>query len=243
MPDGQARADNFTVPDRLPRTASATAQLKPRVALDNFDRSSRPIPKPAPLVPVPDFWEAKLSNGVDVIGARSSEIPLVTLRLSFEGGHLLDDADKYGLAALTATMMNEGTEKLSAEQFEIELDKLGSRISVGAGSDSTDITLVSLTDKLDATLALLEQRLFESKFTEEDLTRLRQQEIEGLEADKKQPSSIASNVYRKLLYGEAHPFSVSSSGTKESLEAITLTDIEHFSHANLNSGTSKNDSS
>jgi zinc protease len=237
MPDGQARPDNFTLPAPLPRTASATTNLEPRKANETFDRSVRPTPKPAPLVPVPDFWKTNLQNGVEVIGTLSDEIPLVTIRLSFDGGHLLDDPELHGLANLTAIMMNEGTEKLSAEQFEIELDKLGSRISVGAGRDNTDITLVSLKDNLDATLDLLEQRLFESKFTDDDLTRLRQQEIEGLEANKKQPSSIANDVYRTLLYGKGHQLAVSANGTQQTLEKITLADIERFSKANLNSAS------
>ncbi len=237
MSDGQAKPDNYELPAPLPRTASSTSNLKPRQVKENFDRSVRPGSKPAPLVPVPDFWTTKLDSGVEIIGTRSDEIPLVTLRLSFEGGHLLDDPRKHGLASLTAAMMNEGTEQLSAEEFEIELQKLGSRISVGAGTTSTGITLVSLKDKLDATLALLEQRIFESKFTEEELTRLRQQEIENLEANKKQPSSIASDVYRQLLYGEGHQLAVSASGTKETLENIELGDIVSFSKANLNSET------
>lgn len=235
MTDGLARPDNFELPGPLPRTASNTDSLQVREAIDNFDRSARPKPKAAPLVPVPDFWRAELANKVEVIGTRSDEIPLVTIRLDFEGGHLLDDPNLHGLASLTASMMNEGTEKLSAEEFEIELDKLGSQISVGAGRDNTRITLVSLRDRLDATLDLLEQRVYQSKFTEDDLTRLRQQEIEALEANKKQPSGIAGDVYRQLLYGPGHQLAVSSNGSKETLERITLADIERFSKANLNS--------
>ncbi len=232
-PEGQAKPDNFTIPDRLERDESATSDLEPRLAVDDFDRSVRPVPGPTPLVPVPDFWQAKLESGVQVIGTETKEVPMVTIQLDFDGGHLLNEASHYGLASLTASMMNEGTSTKTAEEFEIELQKLGSRISVGSGREGTGITMVSLSDRLDETLALLEERLFNSKFTEEDLNRIRQQEIESLEANKKQPSSIAADVYSKLLYGEGHSFSVSSTGTKETLEGITLADIEAFSENSL----------
>src|SRR5690606_10855003 len=115
---------------------------------------------------------------------------------------------KYGLASLTAALMNEGTDNYSAEEFEIELQKLGSRIGVSSGNEATVITVQSLLRNVDATLALLEERLFRSAFTQADLDRLRQQYIESLEAEKEQPSSIAANVYRKLIYGNEHAFSV-----------------------------------
>ena len=232
-PDGQAQPDNYSIPERLSRLESANDNLEERTVASSFDRSVKPEAGPSPLVIMPDYWETTLDNGIDVIGALSTEIPMVNIRLSFEGGHLLESADKYGLASLTASMMDEGTERYSAEEFEIELDKLGSSIFVTAGSQATTISMRSLSRNLDATLDLLEERLFASVFTEEDLTRLRQQQIESIEADKEQPSTIAPNIYRELLYGEAHPFAVPATGEIDTLQNISLEDIETFRRQSL----------
>ncbi len=228
-----AKPDNFELPERLQRLASKTADLEPRPVVDNFDRAQRPTPGPTPLVTVPKIWRAQLDNKVDIIGTQTDEVPLVTVRLSFEGGHLLNDPKKYGLASLTAAMMDEGTENFSAEEFEVELQKLGSSITVGSDSDSTQFTVLSLVDKLDETLALLEERLLRSKFTEADLQRLKQQTIEGLEANKKQPSSIAADSYRRLIYGRNHSFSVSPSGTVETVAQLSVEDVENFAQQNI----------
>ncbi|MDC1436120.1 insulinase family protein [Gammaproteobacteria bacterium] len=232
-PDGQAQPDNFMIPTQLSRLESANDTLEERIVASSFDRSIQPEAGPSPLVIMPEYWETTLDNGIDIIGALSTEIPTVNIRLSFEGGHLLEEPEKYGLASLTADMMNEGTERFSAEEFEVELDKLGSSISVTAGSQSTTINMRSLSRNLDATLELLEERLFASVFTEDDLTRLRQQSIESIEADKEEPSSIAANVYRQLIYGEGHPFAISSAGEIDTLENITLEDIQAFSQQSL----------
>jgi len=232
-PEGQAQADNFMIPEQLSRLESANENLEERVVVSSFDRSINPEAGPSPLVIMPDYWETSLDNGIDIIGALSTEIPTVNIRMSFDGGHLLEETEKYGLASLTADMMNEGTERYSAEEFEIEMDKLGSSIFVTAGAQGTTINLRSLSRNLDATLELLEERLFASVYTEDDLTRLRQQTIESIEADKEQPSSIAANVYRKLIYGEDHPLAISSAGEIGTLENITLDDIQTFSRQSL----------
>ena len=232
-PEGQAQADNYIIPEQLSRLESTNNNLEERVVVSSFDRSVQPQAGPSPLVIMPDYWESTLDNGIDIIGALSTEVPTVTIRMSFDGGHLLESPDKYGLASLTADMMNEGTAQYSAEEFEIELDKLGSNISVTAGRDSTTINMRSLSRNLDATLDLLEERLFASVFTEEDLTRLRQQTIESIEESKEEPSSIAANTYRQLIYGEDHPFAVSTLGEIETLENISLEDIQSFSRQSL----------
>ncbi len=232
-PDIVAKPDNYTIPARIARVEGNDNLLEQRVAGSSFDRSVRPTAPANPLVTMPAFWEQSLPNGIDYIGTEQSEVPLVSLRLVFEGGHLLEEPSQYGLAVLTGDMMNEGTENYSAEEFEKELDKLGSAISVGAGNESFSINVQSLERNLDATLALLEERLFRSTFTQEDLDRIKQQTIESLEAEKEEPAAIASNVYRHLIYGDDHAFAVSAAGTPETLAPLTLEDVEAFSRKNL----------
>lgn len=232
-PDIVAKPDNFTIPPRIARIDSEIPPLEQRRGGSSFDRSVRPTPPANPLVTMPDFREEALPNGIEFIGTQNDEVPLVSLRLVFEGGHLLEDPSQYGLAQLTAAMMNEGTENYSAEEFEKELDKLGSIIGVGAGNETFTVNVQSLERNLDATLRLLDERLFRSAFTQTDLDRLKQQMIESLEAEKEEPAAIASNVYRRLVYGDDHAFSVSASGKVDTLQNLTLEDVEAFARQNL----------
>jgi zinc protease len=232
-PNAQTRPDNYTPPARLPRVETTEAPVELRNINSAFDRSVKPTPAANPLVTMPDFWRDTMPDGIELIGTSSAEVPVVNMRLSFAGGQLLEDPTQFGLANLTAMMLNEGTENYSAEQFEIELQKLGSNVSVSSSSDETTIFVQTLLRNLDPTLALLEERLFHSVFTAEDLERLRQQQIESLEAAKEEPSSIAESVYDKLLYGKDHNFSVSPAGDIATLQDITLEDITDFSRSSL----------
>src|SRR5690606_18597964 len=106
-----------------------------------------------------------------------------------------------------------------------------------AGQEDLIVTVSALSRNLTPTLALLQQRLLQPSFNEEDLQRLRRQQIEALQAAREQPNSIASEVYAKLIYGPEHSFSVPVAGTVETLETFTLADVEAFASKALTTGS------
>lgn len=55
-----------------------------------------------------------------------------------------NNLSKVGLAGLFARMMNEDTKNYSAEQFSLELQKLGSSVSVGSSTDAITFNVQSL---------------------------------------------------------------------------------------------------
>jgi zinc protease len=119
-------------------------------------------------------------------------------------------------------MLNESSLKRSSEELAGALDMLGSTISFGASSSQSFIKVSSLTEHLDATLALVEERLFSPGFLQADFDRVKQQAIQGLQHQLSDPNFIASSGFNQLLYGRQNPMGVSSSGTVKSLSAITL---------------------
>ena len=197
---------------------------------DTFDRSIPPTPGASPLVKVPEFWSTKLNNGIKVIGTQTDEIPVIALQLNINGGHRMDiySPDKSGLAVLTASLMNESTENYTSEQIQEELRKIGSSIGVYATNSQTTINVNTLKKNLGKTMELLEEVLYRPKFSEEDYDRLKKQQLEGLKSNEKDPAVIASNVYRRLLYGDDHIYSVPSSGIEETVEKISVDDVKNF---------------
>ena len=99
-----------------------------------------------------------------VIGSRNDELPMVYVQLTINGGHMLsaNEPQKAGIAALTANLLDESTMKYTAEQMNDELDKLGSTIYTYASKTGTTIGVQSLVKNLDATLALMQEKLFQS---------------------------------------------------------------------------------
>ena len=204
--------------------------LKYVKAKDNFDRSKEPAAGTNPVVTVPAFWKETIAGDISAIGAKSDEIPVVTLLLKLKGGRLLDanNPDKMGLASLFSDMMDEDTKNLTAEQFSDELDKLGSSIDVRAGDDAIVVSVQCLKKNLKPTLSLLHERLLAPKFTEQALDRIKKRSIESIKNSMNRPNYVASTVYPKLLYGADNVLGFIGSGNEKTINAVSIKDIETY---------------
>ena len=84
-----------------------------------FDRSSKPVDGPQPRLNLPKVWRHDYDKGISIYGAKQDELPLVSFGISIEGGMLLDDPNKIGVANLVTDIMMQGT----ANKTPIELRK------------------------------------------------------------------------------------------------------------------------
>ena len=206
------------------------AGLKYMKAKDNFDRTKKPGNGPNPVVKVPSFWKSEMKNGIRLIGTENTEVPVVTVNISIPGGHITqaNELSKAGLAGMFANMMNEDTKNYTAEKFSDELRKLGSNIRVNSSTDEITVTVQSLKKNLSQTLQLLEERLFNPKFTDEAFKRIQKQSVEGLRQAKAQPGYVANNVINRINYGSDNILGLDQNGTEASLNNITLQDIQKY---------------
>ncbi len=235
LPKGQdkmiAAVDNYKI-DSSSYTAPdyGYAGLKYVKAKDNFDRSKTPGNGANPIVKVPKFWRKDMPNGVKMIGTETTEIPTVTVTITIPGGHLLQAADtsKIGLAGMFGAMMNEDTKNYTAEQIAVELQKLGSSVNVGSKVNGIVFTIQSLKKNLDKTLALVEERMLNPKFTDAAFTRIQKQELEGFKQAKADPAAVADLVFAKVNYGPNNILGMSEDGTEYTIKNMKLADIENY---------------
>lgn len=226
-----AAADNYTVNTAGYKAPDyGYAGLKYNKAKDNFDRSAVPGSSTNPVVKVPDFWRASLPGDVKVIGTKTDEIPVVTLLMEFKGGYMMDagDPNKAGLANMFASMMEEDTKNYTAEQFSVELDKLGSSIDFYPTIDGTQVRVRSLAKNMDKTMKLLEERLLNSVFTQDAFETNKKRTIENINNAMSRATYVADNVYSKVLYGNNSVLGWPVSGTATTVGNITLQDVQNY---------------
>jgi zinc protease len=225
-----AAADNYTV-DTTHYNAPdyGYTKLKYVKAKDNFDRKATPPLQAVPVVKTPAFWRKDVT-GAKVIGVTNTEIPLVTFSLTMPGGHLSDakDMSKAGLSSFFASMMNEDTKNYTSEKFAIELQKLGSSIRIMSGTDGTVFSVQSLKSNFGKTMTLLQERIFNAKFTEEAFNLNKKQRLESFKQQKAAPASIAATVFPKINYGANNVLGVPDGGTEQTVKNITLADIQAY---------------
>ncbi len=237
-----AAADNYKIDSsKYDAPDYGYNSLKYTKAKDNFDRGKIPGNGANPIVKVPKFWRKDLPNGIKMIGTESSEIPTVTVTITIPGGHLLQakDTAKIGLASFFSDMMNEDTKNYKAEQMAVELQKLGSSVNISSKFDGITFSVQSLKKNLDKTLALVEERMFNPKFTESAFSRNKKQILESFKQAKSQPAAVASDVIAKVNYGPNNFLGMSEDGTEYTVKNLTMKDIEDYFNNNMTSQGTK----
>src|SRR5207247_5121996 len=119
------------------------------------DRSKLPPLKPVPRFAFPALEKSTLANGLKVWTSHHAQVPMVGMLVVMRNGSAADPADREGLAAMTADMLDEGTGSLSAIEVSEKLARLGVQLDVDVGSDATLLGLTSLNRISDRAVQLL----------------------------------------------------------------------------------------
>jgi zinc protease len=207
-------------------TGPATKTVASEVTA-TLDRTKQPASAKEPAFKAPMVWHATLDNGVRVVGTPYKELPMTTLSLSVPGGRLYESMATLGLSSLTADLMDEGTRTLSTVELSEALDRLGANLSVSSNDDEISLRLSCLDEHLADAVKLLGDVLLQPRFAEADFKRIHKERLVALSTRADQIRTIAGDVYSRLLWGDCIE-GMPSSGTRETVEKLTLADIQKF---------------
>jgi zinc protease len=196
-------------------------------------RDQEPAYGAAADVKVPKVWEGKLNNGLRVYGIQNDEVPLVQFEMQIDGGLLLEDINKVGVANLMARMMTQGTAKKTPQELEEAIQQLGASIVVTARTEDIRITVNTLARNYQATLALVEEILLEPRWDEKEFALLKQNMLSQIRQQEANPNVVAANAYNKLIYGDKNIRSRNILGSEETVKAITIDDLKAYYQKNL----------
>jgi zinc protease len=187
-----------------------------------------PPPPAAPRqLQIPKPVEKTLANGLRVIVIEKKGVPLVAARLLIRIGGEADPANLPGLADTTASLLTKGTTTKSAEEIARGIEALGATLDTGAGWDESSADVSVMSSKLPQALGFLADVVRHPTFKQEEIDRLRQQNIDALSVAMKQPGRLASFVMTHAIFG-AGPYGHNLGGTPQSLAAIKRADIVAF---------------
>lgn len=231
MQDIIPQTDNIQkpiTPQGYKNDISEYQSLKYLKAKDDFDRNVHPPKGDNPEVKMPSYWTKNLKNGVKVIGAPYSEVPITNISLFIKGGRLLEPVGKDGIAEMTASLMMEATVNHNSEELSSLLNSMGSTIDISAGREEMVVSVNTLNSNLHKTLMLLEEYLFHPAWDSSDLELVRTQQLQAIKNQQTQARDIAVNIGRKIAYNSNSPLSHSDLGTLETISNISLQDIKDF---------------
>ncbi|MCU0988882.1 MAG: insulinase family protein, partial [Xanthomonadales bacterium] len=195
------------------------------------DRSAGLPPVGAlPELSFPAVQRASLANGLAVVLAERSAIPVVTLSLQFDAGFAADSGRRLGTASFTLEMMDEGTRSRSALDISAEAESLGAEITTESDLDTSRAVLSALTENLEPSVALFADVVQNPAFPADELERQRVRWLAAIEREKNEPVSMALRTLPPLLYGSDHAYGIpfTGSGTEDSIRALTRDDLAGF---------------
>ncbi len=197
----------------------------------SIDRSTGiPTVGEMPDLTFPAIEEGELENGMKVVLATRSTVPVVNVALQFDAGYAADIGRPLGTSSFALNMMDEGTKNRSALEISAESEKLGANISTGSNLDMSTATLSALKPKLSESLALFADIVRNPAFDQEEMDRLRQRWIATIAQEKSQPVQLALRTLPPLLYGDGHAYGIpyTGSGTENAIEGLTRDDLVKF---------------
>ncbi|QSX29081.1 insulinase family protein [Shewanella cyperi] len=222
-----AAEDNFSAPAPLVAASAVEGKLNDAKPISSFDRSVMPASAKAPVLKVPTLWRSTLANGIAVLGTESRETPTTEIVIYLNGGHRLEPVAKAGLASLTASVLNESSANRSTEELTQALELLGASVEFAAADYQSHIKISTLTSKLDAVLAIVQEKLLQPGLLPGDFERAKQQTLQTLQHLASDPNFLASSAFAKLLYGDS-PLGVNDQGSAASVASLTLKDVKDF---------------
>lgn len=173
---------------------------------------------PAEVVPVVS------PGGIEAWQVRSGFVPLVALAFAFEGGAAQDPPDREGAMQLLARLLDEGAGPYRSDAFQERLAGHAIELSFTSGPDALGGSLKTLVAHADEAFSLLRLAVTQPRFDEDAVERVRAQTLAGLRYQANDPSTVASRRFVAEGF-PGHPYGHPSSGTIESVAAITREDL------------------
>lgn len=186
-----------------------------------------PIP-PAPTWVAPAIEARPLASGARLWVLPRQGMPLVHVGVMVAAGSMEDPKGKPGLAALTATAIEEGgAGSKSGPQVRAFFDSLGTSLVFHAGEDAIQVGFSVLSTRLEPALAQLVEVISTPRFDAGPVAAVKMRRRSEIISDMDDPLNVAAERLSAALF-EGGPRGHLPNGTVAGLDAIAFDDITRF---------------
>ena len=184
-------------------------------------RKQAPKPGPAPTIEIGDSETFKLDNGLTVILVENDKLPRVSFQLTVDVPDF-SEGDKAGYSSIAGDLMGRGTKSRTKAQIDESVDFIGANF----GTSSAGMFGSCLTKNADALLEIMSDVLMNPTFPEEEFEKIKKTTLSGIAQTQNSPDAIMSNIRRKIVYGDGHPFA--DIETEATINNISVSDCTDY---------------
>jgi len=204
-----------------PGAARAATALALSLALVTF---APPSPAKAQEIRLPDIREVSLPNGARILLAERHDVPLIAFNAYLKGGSLTDPEGKEGVASITGQLLRKGAGKRSAAQIADAVDGVGGTLVTGSFTEGFYVAGEFLSQDGDLMIDMMRSVLREPAFADSEFTKLREQTVEAIKANKDDPRAVY-RVYGSAAFYGGHPYGRPVAGDEATVASLTREDV------------------
>ncbi|WP_447762872.1 M16 family metallopeptidase [Sphingopyxis panaciterrae] len=194
------------------------ASAPPVVIADDGARETRPAPSEAVATTLPVLSERLLANGLRVVVAKSSDVPLATLKLVIDGGDAADPTGQAGRGDIAAALALKGAGERNADRLASDMAALGGTINASSDPDATVFSANVPAANIEAAARILADIAMRPALPPEAFESIRGQQLSAIAVATKQPLQVALRTLPAAIYGKS-PYGAVP--TAASLGAVT----------------------
>jgi zinc protease len=193
-----------------------------------LDRSRPPASGQVREFRFPELNRSTLANGATLLHAQHGQIPVVTLMLVADAGAEHDTRATSGLAQLTARALEAGTRTRSADRLAWAIELLGAELEVSVLWDCAALSVTVPSDQAEQALALLSEIVTSPAFADEEIERLKGEQLSELEQRRAEPRALASDMAIGFIFAPDVPYARPINGTAASVKHLTGDHVRSF---------------
>lgn len=170
-----------------------------------------PPPGPEREAPLPRLSRFRLSNGLEVLLARDSRLPLVEARLALRAGRALEAPGEDGLSPACEELLLRGCEGQDAAATARGFSGLGWSVGTASEAEWLKLSASGLARTFPGFCSQLARVLSSASYEEEEVSLWRENAVEELAIKRGQASFLAEERLRAELFGP-HPYARGAAG-------------------------------
>lgn len=169
------------------------------------------------------------SDGSRVMYIESRSNPILDIKVEFDAGSRWDPVNKAGLAEMTASLLDSGTNKMNEERIREALADVAASLSSSVDADRAGLHLRTLSTPKERqqAVAVMANVLAHPQFPEAVLAREKARAIEGLRQQDTDPADLARRKLMLAMYG-SHPYARDAMQSIQSVRSIYAKDLSQF---------------
>jgi zinc protease len=182
-------------------------------------------PAPSATVKIPPYERVVLDNGVTLLLMPLHEVPLIAFDVIVRGGVVSDPSGKAGLNALTAGLLEKGAGNRDIFQFADAVADVGGSFSVAPDLENVKVIGQFLARDRALMVELLSDALMRPRFDAQQVTDLRDRNVELIKATKDSDPGTLTPIYGNGYLFGTHPYGRPIGGSEESLAGLTREEV------------------